>query len=88
MQIVDLVIKKIENTDKKKINYKMSSVEEKKLITKGTDFLDFAISNSTVKKGCDTLGQHCYVQCGFCRKSQIMHIHYAFNILLIKKPRI
>ena len=42
--------------------------KEKKLIRIGTEFLDYAINNNTEKKGCDTVGQHCYVQCGFCDK--------------------
>ena len=42
--------------------------KEQKLILVGTEFLDYAINN-TGKKGCDTVGQHCYVQCGFCKKT-------------------
>tara|TARA_B110000902_G_C14271081_1_gene573180 strand:- start:1338 stop:1778 length:441 start_codon:yes stop_codon:yes gene_type:complete len=60
--------------------------KEEKLIKIGTDFLDYAINN-TEKKGCDTVGQHCYVQCGFCKKTANNAHPLCFKHFIDKKNK-
>ena len=62
-----------------------SKNKEDKLIINGTEFLDYATNNpQPLFNSCDRVGQHCYVQCGICKRTAknahpLCYQHYLKN---------